>query len=315
MTISYGRLSAASDQAVQLDRDEALRYLGYTGQQVDDALLARFRALADECERVIEPAYVWGIFDVCEGAAGAAVGAAAAGACEVAVTAGACESAAGAGAGGNASPCEVANVSDAAASCYVASNQGADVPRITLASVPVVLSGNDIALHLKGARKVALIACTLGMTSEREYRRHVALSAADGAMFGACCSALVEAAANAVEARIVDEARRLNMRTNWRYSPGYGDLPLDVQPYFLRSLDATRKLGINVTATNMLVPVKSITAVVGLFDEKETADTTGSPAGDVSDAAGKNNAADATCAACPSFQDCEFRKRGCTCHG
>ncbi len=309
MTITYGRFGAASGQIVRLDREEALRYLGYAGQQVDDALLARFHALADECERVIEPGYAWGIFDVDDGAAVANAG-------------GAAEPCGGASACGGAAPGAAADprgtegsAAASAANAGAADLRGAEVPRVALAFAPVVLSGNDIASHLEGARKVALMACTLGMASEREYRRHAALSAADGAMLGACCSALVEAAANAVEAQIVAEARRLNMYTNWRYSPGYGDLPLDVQPDFLRSLDATRKLGINVTKTNMLVPVKSITAVVGLFDEKEGAGPAGMPQGASADAAGASHAGDATCAACPAFQDCEFRKRGCTCHG
>lgn len=263
MTVSYGRLGAASGRSVRLDRDEALRYLGYSGQQVDDALLARFHALADACEQTIEPTYAWDIFDVDEDTS----------------SDGAC------GADG---------VDDAAT-----------LPRVVLVSAPVVLSGKDISAHLKGARKVALMACTLGMASEREYRRQASLSAADAAMFGACCSALVEAAANAVEAMIVAEASQRGMKTNWRYSPGYGDLPLDVQPAFLRSLDATRKLGINVTSTNMLLPVKSVTAVVGLFDEG--ADEQAALAG-----AGPS---DSTCAACPALQDCEFRRKGGTCHG
>lgn len=309
MTITYGRFGAASGQIVRLDREEALRYLGYAGQQVDDALLARFHALADECERVIEPGYAWGIFDIDDGAAVANAGGAA-DPCGVASARGVASAGAAADPRGAAASAAEAPVAAPAA----ADPRGAEIPRVALAFAPVVLSGNDIASHLEGARKVALMACTLGMASEREYRRHAALSAADGAMFGACCSALVEAAANAVEARIVAEARRLNMYTNWRYSPGYGDLPLDVQPDFLRSLDATRKLGINVTKTNMLVPVKSITAVVGLFDEKEGAGPAGTPQV-AADASGASHAGDATCAACPAFQDCEFRKRGCTCHG
>ncbi len=295
MTISYGRLGAASGHNVRLDRDEALRYLGYSGQQVDDALLARFHALADGCERAIEPAYAWGIFEIDGDAGDAAEGS----------TCASGDFASGDSADGG-------SIGDDSASGDSANGDTTAVPFVSLVSAPVVLSGNDIASHLKGASKVALMACTLGMASEREYRRHAALSAADGAMFGACCSALVEAAANEVEAQIVSEARRIGMRTNWRYSPGYGDLPLDVQPDFLQSLDATRKLGINVTPTNMLLPVKSVTAVIGLFAED---DGSFGEAANASVALTEPDALDSTCAACPAFQDCEFRKRGCTCHG
>ena len=46
--VRYGRLSAADVPDARLDRSEALRYLGYAGQQVDQALLTRFNKLADE---------------------------------------------------------------------------------------------------------------------------------------------------------------------------------------------------------------------------------------------------------------------------
>lgn len=315
MTVSYGRFSAKVGTGVRLDRDEALRYLGYAGQQVDDALLARFHALAQACERDIEPTYAWSVFDVdaaaswfeiagrervsrsVEGAAVLDDGAALATASGVS-----------AGAGeedfvrdGEASPAgDVPCAGEAAASFAGVPALLDGGPCVALKGCELVLSGSDIVRHLAGASKVALMACTLGMESEREYRRLAAVSPADGMMFGSCCSALVEAAANAVEAQIAEAASREGMVTNWRYSPGYGDLPLDVQPAFLDALDATRRLGINVTPTNMLVPVKSVTAVIGLFDNESAA---------------FESRAGETCASCPAAGDCDFRKRGTTCHG
>ncbi|HQE70821.1 MAG TPA: hypothetical protein PK071_06860, partial [Atopobiaceae bacterium] len=49
------------------------------------------------------------------------------------------------------------------------------------------------------------------------------------------------------------------------FSPGYGDLPLAVQPVLLSSVDAQRRLGISLTDTLLMVPTKSITAVTGIF--------------------------------------------------
>lgn len=244
--IRYGRLAARRGSGVRLNRDEALGYLGYAGQRVDETLLARFHELADSCETVVEPVYAWGLFDV-----------------------------------------------DGAESCWDGPQQV-----VSLRGCALQLPGESIAEHLRGARKVALMACTLGAVSEREMRKFAALSAADGVMYGACASALVEAAANAVEGQVVEAACELGLHTNWRFSPGYGDLPLDVQPAFLAALDATRKLGVTLTKTNMLVPVKSVTAVVGLFDEI---------------AAGAD--ARSACGVCQLKGCCELRKRGITCHG
>lgn len=244
--VQYGRFAARQGNGVRLNRDEALGYLGYAGQQVDETLLARFHELADACDAGIEPVYAWEIVDV-----------------------------------------------DQARTRWDGQN-----PCVALADSKLLLPGASIAEHLYGARKVALMACTLGAASEREMRKHAALSAADGVMFGACASALVEAAANAVEALVVVRAHDMGLHTNWRFSPGYGDLPLDVQSAFVSELDATRKLGITVTPPNMLVPVKSVTAVIGLFDEVK-ADA------DVRHA----------CGVCQLKGCCELRKRGITCHG
>ena len=315
MTVFYGRFTAKAGTGVRLDRDEALRYLGYAGQQVDDALLARFHALAQACERDIEPMYAWDVFDIdveascfCDSPSEASLRSAEKAIASVGTGIASAHGAASSTCDGDEGLACVAGALPAgSASCAGEAAVSADafaslegLPCVALKGCELVLSGSDIARHLAGAGKVALMACTLGMDSERECRRLSAMSPADGAMFGSCCSALVEAAANAVEGQVIETARREGMVTNWRYSPGYGDLPLDVQPAFLDALDATRRLGINVTPTNMLVPVKSVTAVIGLFDKES---------------AGFDGRADETCASCPAAGDCDFKKRGTTCHG
>ena len=280
--VRYGRLGAGGVPDARLDRSEALRYLGYTGQQVDEALLTRFNRLADECERSIKPVFAWSVFDIDEGRT----------CCEALEPA-------------TTGSLNVLDTSaDAVESCSTVLSGEAEcgkgrLPKVALEGCDLILEGNSIAEHLRGACKVALMACTLGAVSEREMRKHEAISVADGVMFGACCSALVEAAANITEDLVVRFAQDMGMSTNWRFSPGYGDLPLNVQPVFLKALDASRRLGISVTSTNMLVPVKSVTAVLGLFEK--TAD-------------GGEARVDA-CAICRLRDGCELRKRGVTCHG
>lgn len=232
--------------ALALDRSEALRYLGYAGQELDEELRARFERLADACERTLRPACVRATFDV-----------------------------------------------DGERSRW-----DGDGARVALAGSPLVLEGRSIAAHLRGARKAALMACTLGAASERELRKHAALGPVDALLYGAAASALVEAAADATEAVVAEEAAAEGLHAGSRFSPGYGDLPLAVQPAFLDALDATRRIGLAATESNLLVPSKSITAIVGLFDQ---------PVPD-------EGARDA-CASCRLRDDCPFRKKGITCHG
>ena len=231
-----------------LNREEALGYVGYAGQEMDAHLRERFEALADSCERGLRPACVWALYQVDE--------------------------------------------------ARTRENAEAGAPAVALRGSALMLPGRDIAAHLQGAREVALLACTLGAASEREMRKLGALSATDELLYGAACSALVEAAANAAEAHVVTQAAARGLHTNWRFSPGYGDLPLSIQPEFLRTLDATRRMGIVVNAGGLMVPTKSVTAVVGLFD-------TPTPGAEVR----------TRCGVCQLRHCCERRKRGTTCHG
>ncbi len=52
-----------------------------------------------------------------------------------------------------------------------------------------------------------------------------------------------------------------------RFSPGYGDLSLDVQPEILELLSANKNIGITLNKSLLMTPVKSITAIMGVCDE------------------------------------------------
>lgn len=134
-----------------------------------------------------------------------------------------------------------------------------------------MLPGRDIARHVEGCTRVVLLAVTLGAQSEMLLRRERALSATDGLLVDACASSLVEQAANVLNAHIVEEATARNLAATSRFSPGYGDLPLSCQPAFLVASGADRALGIHATAAHLLVPTKSITAVIGLRSHPNSA--------------------------------------------
>ena len=49
-----------------------------------------------------------------------------------------------------------------------------------------------------------------------------------------------------------------------RYSPGYADFPLAAQRELLALLDAPRKVGVSLTDSLLMVPSKSVSAVIGV---------------------------------------------------
>ncbi len=133
--------------------------------------------------------------------------------------------------------------------------------------LPIHLAGSAIQSHLEGAVGCVFMVCTLGIACDTAIRTYSVKSALDAFIYDTAASALIESVANACEANAVHKAHDANLMINGRFSPGYADLPLDIQSEILVCLNATRRLGLTVTQEGMLIPTKSITACLGLFDD------------------------------------------------
>ncbi len=136
---------------------------------------------------------------------------------------------------------------------------------VALKGASLELLGNSIADHMEGAAAVGVMAVTVGMGVEAELRRLSLTNPVDQLIFDAAATTAVERAADACEARLVAYAHERSLYTNFRFSPGYGDMPLETQRVLLDSVDAQRRLGIALSRTNLMTPTKSVTAVVGMF--------------------------------------------------
>lgn len=62
--MSFDSFAHHGKDTYNVDRDEALRYLGYTGQQVDGSLTNRIDEIFERCETVSQPSWVYRIFPV-----------------------------------------------------------------------------------------------------------------------------------------------------------------------------------------------------------------------------------------------------------
>ena len=140
-----------------------------------------------------------------------------------------------------------------------------EVPVARLLGTTLELSGHSIARFLDGASQAAVMAVTVGMPLERELRLAAATDPVFSVALDAAATAAVEEAADATSERIAQWAAEQGLRASGRFSPGYGDLPLAVQPQLLATLDAQRRLGIALSASLLMVPTKSVTAIVALF--------------------------------------------------
>lgn len=156
----------------------------------------------------------------------------------------------------------------------------------------VILPGRMARTMLADCGEAVALICTLGAQFDRELMMAQARDMARAVLLDACGSAYVEEGCDRAEKEIA--ARCPGLFLTDRFSPGYGDLPLNVQPALLRAVDGERRLGVTVKDSCMLSPVKTVTAVIGLARRPQPARLRG-------------------CAHCSMQNSCAYRERGSTC--
>ena len=132
--------------------------------------------------------------------------------------------------------------------------------------------GGTLGRHIEGCKSVFLSCGTIGAGFDAFQRRIAVTSAADALIVQAIGAALIEKTMDAMEdeirAELADDETLLS-----RYSPGYGDFPLAAQRTILALLDTPRRIGVSLTDTLLMVPSKSVSAVIGVRCATRTSTT------------------------------------------
>jgi len=136
--------------------------------------------------------------------------------------------------------------------------------RISFQKSRVTLEGQSIQNLLKEAFGAVFMAVTIGAALEERIAEETKGGNIDQAVvLDAFGSEAVEAAADSLNTFLVSQARQMRYFLSTRFSPGYGDLALSHQKSLHKEL-ALQDLGISITEKNLLLPEKTITAVIGV---------------------------------------------------
>lgn len=134
---------------------------------------------------------------------------------------------------------------------------------IYLSDCDFPLEGKDIAEHLRGCDKAAVVCSTLSSDADRFLKKLDVSDSMKAVISDALANALIEQVSENARQDIL--ANMPGYSTTWCYGAGYGDFPLDCAPMLIASVDAVRKIGVCCTATKMLTPRKTIIGVIGLY--------------------------------------------------
>ena len=149
----------------------------------------------------------------------------------------------------------------------------------------VRIESRSLARLMAHSRECWAMAVTLGPEVDRRILLAQKRDMLDGVALDACASVRADTLCNEVEEE----------HPTMRFSPGYGDAPLSASADLISLLDATRRIGLAMTRSYMMTPIKSITALIGISELNEDRSR--------------------DCSRCAAGPACPYRKGGETCGG
>ena len=171
-----------------------------------------------------------------------------------------------------------------------------DLNTIEFKNTNLLLKSKDISELLRDCDKCVLMCATLGFNIEKNIRRYSYNNLTKGIIIDACATTSIEEVCDLVQDSILDKVAKEEKSLTMRYSPGYGDLDISANRDILNVLDAHRKIGVTVTNTGIMIPRKSVVALIGITNEK----------------IGKVKR---TCENCSNRFNCEYRRKADGCGG
>lgn len=128
------------------------------------------------------------------------------------------------------------------------------------------VKSSALATNLKDCHEVYAFAATTGVKAERLLNKYNRISPGKAFIFDAIGSAATEAFCDYLNAYLREQTEENGQFLRPRFSPGYGDFPIEHQPDLLMALDTNRKLNLTLTDSFLMVPTKSVTALIGIAD-------------------------------------------------
>ncbi len=163
----------------------------------------------------------------------------------------------------------------------------ADGDKVTIGGFTI--QSANLAKNLKGCGHAVLLAATIGRAADFMVKKYSVTNMAKAAITQAAGAAYIESYVDEVQSAIQKEAAARGLYLRPRFSPGYGDFDLSCQKELCAMLECSKRIGLTLTEGNLMMPTKSVTALIGLT------------------AKARESCQMETCSQCGNV-DCKFRK-------
>lgn len=152
------------------------------------------------------------------------------------------------------------------------------------------VQSRDLSKNLQGCDRVVVFGATLGVDMDRLIAKYSRISPSKALLLQAIGAERIEALCDTFCEEL---AKEKNVILKPRFSPGYGDLPLEVQRELFGILDCSKRIGLSLNDSLLMSPSKSVTAFVGFVESSKNMESV-------------NVTKINKCAACSKI-DCEYR--------
>lgn len=124
-------------------------------------------------------------------------------------------------------------------------------------------NSKNLTKNLKGCDEVVVFVATIGVEVDRLIQKYSIINPAKSVILQAVGAVFIETWCDLLCERL---KVIYNKYQRPRFSPGYGDFPLQEQTKIFEILDCHRKIGVGLTEGLLMIPTKSVSAVIGLSD-------------------------------------------------
>jgi len=121
--------------------------------------------------------------------------------------------------------------------------------------------------NLQDCGHVLFFAATLGSGVDMLLQRYGRLQVSKAVVMQAASAAMLETYCDGQNERLKREYLQQGRYLRPRFSPGYGDFPLECQRPLALALELNKRVGITLTDSLLMAPSKSVTAVIGISDK------------------------------------------------
>lgn len=160
---------------------------------------------------------------------------------------------------------------------------------IELEGTNLILESNDLYEILKDCNECILMAATLGIDIEKDIKKYSCTELTKGIIIDSCATTAIEEVCDIVQNEIENNILKNGQYLTFRYSPGYGDLSIEKNTEILTILNGQKEIGLTITNSGIMIPRKSVIAIIGITDKKVEQDKT-------------------SCSTCKNKSKCKFKK-------